>query len=608
MDEQKKYTSTLIPRQEDASAKRASAPLGGMRSSGDTTFSGAMFAEVDVDFNSAYASEKAIRFFSSVTPPEPIEKKEYDPIRMRFNEMRRLASERPFVRGDAELFYRQAKFMEDFTDDFEDSANFPKFLLNFPQYQRMGYEQLRTYFTWRTKARRGDLQPIPGSYAFIYVYELLCNIGVADPLEGLAKLVDVWNICLRLAPALGSHMPQWLKDYHIYYDLPHSFADFAKEYGLLEHYSTNFIFDKDIGNDFDIWNRISGYSVITSKFIKDGNEQHFKDCFLTVIEGIRRLCAKNNIRIEDLFIYSIGRKMPWAPFKSALFFQWMRQPDRKVVLPGQERYYCKSNKWSAKLPIYYSTQKDFVGYIIKKTEACMRQTANYKYKLKAEPYVRDNRPLGELKAIEGAGIALDAAIENAVQEYYINLTRTVVTVDLGNLDRIREEARGTQEKLIVQEELGVGGAEVGVRGAELGVRREELGVEREELEVRSEELRVKNEELGITNSTELNYQLSTFNSQLPSQLSTFNSQLPLGGWADLKEALSSTEVLALALVLRGGRDIKAFADENGVMLEVLADSINEKASDCIGDSILEVDGGMVLYDEYRDKVAEMIEQ
>jgi len=49
-------------------------------------------------------------------------------------------------------------------------------------------------------------------------------------------------------------------------------------------------------------------------------------------------------------------------------------------------------------------------------------------------------------------------------------------------------------------------------------------------------------------------------------------------------------------------NIKAFADENNIMLEVLADSINEKAADLIGDSILEIDEEIILYDEYRENI------
>jgi len=77
------------------------------------------------------------------------------------------------------------------------------------------------------------------------------------------------------------------------------------------------------------------------------------------------------------------------------------------------------------------------------------------------------------------------------------------------------------------------------------------------------------------------------------------------GWKALKEALTDIERKALSIALLDKKSIKAFADENGIMLEVLADRINEKAADYIGDSILEIDEEMMIYDEYRENIAEM---
>jgi len=42
------------------------------------------------------------------------------------------------------------------------------------------------------------------------------------------------------------------------------------------------------------------------------------------------------------------------------------------------------------------------------------------------------------------------------------------------------------------------------------------------------------------------------------------------------------------------------------MLEVLADSINEKAIDTIGDNILELDDSPTIYEEYINKIKEMV--
>ena len=53
----------------------------------------------------------------------------------------------------------------------------------FPDYQSMGYEQLRTY-TWRTNVRKGVIRKTSFSYVFVYLYELLNNVGVADCRDG----------------------------------------------------------------------------------------------------------------------------------------------------------------------------------------------------------------------------------------------------------------------------------------------------------------------------------------------------------------------------------------------------------------------------------------
>jgi len=604
MDEQGKYTSFAIP-QRDTSEPGSAAPYKKSDSSDEVSLSHSRFAEIEIDFSSSHesAAERALRFFSSVTPPEPVKQKQLDPLRLKFYEMRRLASGRPFARDDSELFYKQAKFMVDFTDDYPGDT---KFFMYYPYYQHMGYEQLRTYFTWRTNARNGEMPQTSVSYVFLYVYELLNNIGLENPCEGLEKLLSVWKTCLEFSPALENYMPQWFKDYHVYYGIKNNFADFAKEHGLLRYYPTAFLFDDDFDNSYDIWTGISAYEVTKSKFVSEGNELLFKDCFRAVLDGIRRLCEDNNFRIEDLFVYGTGRKMPWQPFKQALFLHNRISDDCTVEMPGREFYYCKNNRWSVKLPIYFSTQKEFVGYIVKKTEACLRQAVKYKYKLTAEPKARFDSTFGELKRFGDQGVCLEKAIEKSVSEFHRSLTRTVVTVDHANLARIREEAQGTQEKLIVLDD----NKECGVWSVECGVAFQTDAEPNE------------NAEFGISFKADVEPSVSGSASERTSNGAERMPEPAMAerrgvceddvrdddddGWGALKGALDAVEIGALEMILRGETDMKAFSDENGIMLEVLADSINEKAADLIGDSILETGDGMAIYDEYRESLTALL--
>ena len=591
MEEREKYNPVLIPRR-DSTAAMSAVEDETRDAAGGVSVSDAGFADIEIDFNIANASisEKAVRFYSAVTPPEPIEQKTLAPIRLKFFDMRRLATDRPFARDDSELFYKQAKFMVDFTDDYKEGV---KLLSYYPNYQNMGYEQLRTYFTWRTKVRDGGMPHTSASYVFLYAYELLNNIGVDSPAEGLDKLTAVWNTCIKFTPALENYMPMWLKDYHIYYDLPHSFAGFAKEHGLLKYYSVSFLFEQDIESSLEVWNGISSYDVTKSKFYNDGNEQLFSDCFCSVLESIRELCANNNTSIEELFIYSISKRMPWRPFKHALFYHWYRQPDRNVEMPGHEHYFCKNNQWSTNLPMYYSTQKEFIGYILKKTEACLRQAVKYKYKLKAEPDFRYHEYFKELKEIDDRRAGLDSAIEKAVADFHRNLNRTIVTVDHVNLDRIRMEALGTQEKLIVPEDSA---GEFGAR-----VLGSLLAAEKDRADDSGRQWH-SDSQSGTTDGWDSGDGAELFGTQSTGfEIAGYDN-----GWRALKQALSEVELETLSLLLSGDADIKAFADKNGIMLEVLADSINEKSADIIGDSILEIDGEMTIYEEYREHIAKSI--
>ena len=546
MQDSEKYAAFLIPQRvtqisNEKSSSADTAPAGG------APLEDTRFAEVEIDagMRRESAGESALRFYSSVTPAQPIEQRASDPLRQKFYEMRKLASSKPFSRNDSDLFYRQAKFMEKYVDDYDGDA---KFVMYFPYYQHMSAEQLRTYFSWRAKVRRGIIEPVSVSYAYVYVYELLSGIGVTDPLDGLGKLVTIWDDFLKYGPALENHMPRWFKDYHVYYGLSHSFEEFVKEHDLHRYYSLTLILDTDEEKKLELWNSLSAYDVTKSKFYKGGNEQLLQDCFATVLTRLREFYESREARFENILIYRVSNKTPWYPFRQALFYDWFKQPDHKVIMPGRERYYCQNNRWTASLPIYYSTQKDFIGYIIKKTESCLRKVVKYKHTLTTE--VRTgNKVFSELRELDASPSELDDVIENAVTDFHRDINRTIVTVDHANLARIRREAIGTTEKLIVPEE-------------------------------------VVNSEFLIPNS-ELSEQIHD-------------------GWVAFKAALSPVELKALTIALTDSAGVKAFADENGIMLEVLTDSINEKAADYIGDNIIEVDDGIIIYDEYRETIAEMV--
>jgi len=247
----------------------------------------------------------------------------------------------------------------------------------------------------------------------------------------------------------------------------------------------------------------------------------------------------------------LAKEVTWIPFNRALFYPAMKQSERQVVLTQKEIYNYKGNRWQYKSVMLSDHGRQLVGYIMKEMECSLRRIVKFKYKLTANPNVCDEKTLATFNKM---GITLTEFIQTCVQEFYTLFTRKIVSVDTSNLQQIRKDALQTQEKLIVPEE-----DEPAIRKVE----------------------------------------------QLVQQPVVAKSS-PSDPWNELKAMLTEIELEALRLLL-DGESIKAFALESMVMLEVLIDGINDKAMDCIGDTLLELDDTIILYEDYLDDVTKMLE-
>ena len=135
-------------------------------------------------------------------------------------QMRKLAESFSFYRQSAEKrFYDQAVMMAAYEDDFAYTGQFVRY---FPTYETMDTRQLRGYFTWRTNVRRGDVQPCPLSFVYVYVYELLNRVCGESPEEGYEKLRAFWQTYRVFEPGLDRYLRVWLRDYVVYYGLDKS--------------------------------------------------------------------------------------------------------------------------------------------------------------------------------------------------------------------------------------------------------------------------------------------------------------------------------------------------------------------------------------------------
>jgi hypothetical protein len=495
-----------------------------------------------------------------VLKPQRIEEPEKDAVRDVFTQMRDIARshrstydfsrffERRIQNDNSVIFYQQGMFMKDFEDDFADSKPFSQY---FPYYQMMGYEQLRTYFTWRTKVRQGNIADTSLSYAFLYIYELLGNIGVNDPQDGLDRLMAFWKGFGVHNKTIDKYVIRWLKDYHIYYTLPHSFKEFAENNNLTGHYPAI----TDPGEDFGLFCSISRYDIRKSAFYSDDASSMIAACFSFVMDKVRQDFEAAGIRFDDSLFRPTRKLVAWKPFEGALFHHWLKQPDRRIVLSENEIYICKNNDWKFSTIITTEKGRQFIGFVMKQMEAVLRKATKYKFKLTANTNMVHE---DTIRILTRSGLFIEKIVPAAVLEYYKEATKTVVTVDHTSLARIRQEALATQESLIVEEQAVAAPAPV---------------------------------------------ILPELNQDIFADDAITEPPAISDSWGSLKNVLDDNELKALSVVLHGD-ELKAFADECGVMLEVLVDGINEKATDYIGDNLM--DEEFVLYDDYREQVQEML--
>ena len=500
------------------------------------------FVEVEIGESAPIASAAKIQPF----PPAPTIA---DPIRAKFYAMRQIARDLNVYNDHGKIFYAQAQFMADFEDDFSKVVTFSSY---YPYYQQMNVDQLRTYFTWRKNIRNGDIRQVSTSYAFLYIYELLNQINVKNSEDGLNQLMSFWHGYRIFDEVLDSYVIKWLKDYHIYYDLPHSFADFVMKYDLIHHYPSVFCYDSDAEMSLDLFVNFSKYNVKKSIFYTSEHQPMIHDCFFFLLSELRTIFAKSGQCFEDLIFYPLDRLRTWIPFSRALFYPSGNHATRPTILSPRECYHYEEGRHRYTSTMLTDNGKQLVGFLIKEMESCLRTVTGFKYKLKVNPNMVVPQAKEKFQAV---GIDFSDFVRLAVAEFYRQLNHQEVKVDLANLGRIRKEAYATQEKLIVPEDELVTVALPAPVVAD---------------SVKSEEVQ----------------------------------QNP---WSNLKNAFSTVELEALRLVISGG-SLKDFARENLLMLEVMVEQINDKAMDFVGDALLEITDDAILFDDYMNDVLEMMEK
>lgn len=360
----------------------------------------------------------------SYTPPE-------------YGKMQRLISPREeLFMPSAGIFCKQGKFMEDFCDSFERPVSCTRY---FPTYRDLTLPQLRTYFSWRTSIRRGEIKETSLSYAFLYIYELLNLIGVKNAEEGFLKLKDFCEKYSALDTRIKPYADLWLADFAAYYALPYNLAQslsgLKNDNALLSLMNYKNETAESVLAAFDCF---SSYRLQNSVFYK----KHPAETAETVYRLFCSLAEYyENREGGDIFIRLFAKpvKEKYFIFRSAVFYEKKPHPDCLYEISPIFKYSCKNGEWTVTRFFPVKDKAGKIGALLKATDYYLRQRYGHKSSLK--------KP--ELSAL------FDELIKRAVNEQYkesLERKKPVINIDISKLQGIRDTAEITRDKLIVDEE------------------------------------------------------------------------------------------------------------------------------------------------------------
>lgn len=561
-------------------------------------------------------THQSARFSNEVYADEPILKtgrQMQNFLPDRYRKMREISRWQDDPKGgagrwlsEAELFYRQGLLMADFEDDCPYNGTFKSY---FPTYNAMSDRQLRGYFTWRAQVRRGTVEETSTSFAFLYLYELICGIGVDNPLEGFNKIKAFWDAYRAFEPGIDRFARVWLQDYAVFHALDPKLLRDSKtvmfDNALIElrHAARDLVpapapsgqtpkrrktseptllLPPDEVREERLMaaiNALSTYNLSNSRL----DRSHHRDLRHVACAVYVRMARYYDTHRKTGIVASLfGEEtaMPYTMFASAVFFAPERHEDCEYRLDPIHIYRCQNGFWEC-MRIHGSRQKSSkLGEMMRACDQRLRLSLDPAHPLKEEKVPKYLAKIIDDEIV--AWLSWDAAHQPVK-----------IDIDLSQLGHIRSAAVQTREALLIDEERE-DGAPVEAEATLIEQPNTEsapgMTAEPGEMTIRQnepDEPTVSTEEFGVV---------------APLLASVGAPVTPAPTEAANKLAPAEDTFLRALLEQNAAQATSAVA-HSGQSEDMLVDSINEALFDLVGDTVIEFGAaGPQIIEDYEADV------
>lgn len=493
--------------------------------------------------------------------------------------------------SEAELFYRQGLLMADFEDDCPYNGTFKSY---FPTYNAMSDRQLRGYFTWRAQVRRGNIEETSTSFAFLYLYELICGIGVDNPRDGYDKIKAFWDAYRAFEPGIDRFARVWLQDYAVFHELdPKLLRDsktVAFDNALIElRRAARDLVPAPAPSDLPparrktseptlplppdetreerlmaAINALSTYNLNNSRL----DRSHHRDLRHVACAVYVRMARYYDTHRKTGIVASLfGEEtaMPYTMFASAVFFAPERHEDCEYRLDPIHIYRCQNGFWEC-MRIHGSRQKSSkLGEMMRACDQRLRLALDPGHPLKEEKVPKYLAKIIDDEIV--AWLSWDAAHQPVK-----------IDIDLSQLGHIRSAAAQTREALLIDEEREDGApveaepvADTIAEPVVTTIQRNEAG-----------EPTISTEQFGI---------VAPLLAPAPTPADTASALDP------------AADAYLRALLEQNAAQTASAVAQSGKSEDMLVDSINEALFDLVGDTVIEFgSAGPQIIEDYEADV------
>lgn len=508
--------------------------------------------------------------------------------------------------SEAELFYRQGLQMADFEDDCPYNGTFKSY---FPTYNAMSDRQLRGYFTWRARVRRGTVEETSTSFAFLYLYELICGIGVDNPLDGFNKIKAFWDAYRAFEPGIDRFARVWLQDYAVFHELDPKLLRDSKtvmfDNALIElrraardlvpapapsgqapkrrkNSEPILPLPPDEAREERLMaaiNALSTYNLNNSRL----DRSHHRDLRHVACAVYVRMARYYDTHRKTGIVASLfGEEtaMPYTMFASAVFFAPNRHEDCEYRLDPIHIYRCQNGFWEC-MRIHGSRQKSSkLGEMMRACDQRLRLALDPTHPLKEEKVPKYLAKIIDDEIV--AWLSWDAAHQPVK-----------INIDLSQLGHIRSAAAQTREALLIDEEREEGApveAEATLIDQPSTESAPDTTAEPGKMTIQQDEPgepTVSTEEFGVVAPLLVSVPAPV----TPAPTEAANKLAPAAD-AFLRALLEQNAAQATSAVERSGQSE-----------DMLVDSINEALFDLVGDTVIEFGtAGPQIIEDYKADV------